>query len=57
MLKSEEIKIDAVLNRLSKSKFRNSFHLSNNDLEYIREKNLDIIKNHAYDFIRKRYGT
>lgn len=54
MLKSEEIKIDAVLNRLSKSKFRNSFHLSNNDLEYIREKNLDTIKNHAYDFIRKR---
>lgn len=57
MLKSEEIKIDAVLNRLSKSKFRNSFHLSNKDLEYIREKNLDTIKNHAYDFIGKRLAS
>lgn len=39
---------------LSKSKFRSSFHLKEKDLIYIREKGLDKIKSHAYDFINKR---
>ena len=43
-----------ILNRLSKSKFRNSFHLKDKDFAYIENKGLDEIKKHAYDFINKR---
>ena len=47
-------KISLVMESLSKSKFRSSFHLKEKDLIYIREKGLDKIKSHAYDFINKR---
>lgn len=43
-----------ILDRLSKSKFRSSFHLKEKDLIYINEKGLDTIRSHAYDFITKR---
>ena len=43
-----------ILDRLSKSKFRSSFHLKEKDLIYINEKGIDTIRNHAYDFITKR---
>lgn len=46
--------IDNVLNSLSYSKFRSSFHLKEKDLNYIKEKGRDKIKEHAYDFINKR---
>ena len=39
---------------LSKSKFRNSFHLKDKDIQYIDKKGIDTIKEHAYDFINKR---
>jgi exodeoxyribonuclease V alpha subunit len=45
---------DEILYKLSKSKFRSSFHLRRYMLNYINEKGLDKIKEHAYDFIRKR---
>ncbi len=45
---------DEILYKLSKSKFRSSFHLRRYMLDYINEKGLDKIKDHAYDFIRKR---
>ena len=45
---------DDILNKLSKSKFRNSFHLQTKDKEYIKNKGLDLIKEHAYNFIRQR---
>ncbi len=45
---------DNILYRLSKSKFRSKFRLSNKDLEYIKNKGLDVIEEHAYDFINKR---
>lgn len=45
---------DEMLYKLSKSKFRGSFHLRRYMLNYINEKGLDKIKEHAYDFIRKR---
>lgn len=45
---------DEILYRLSKSKFRSSFHLRRYMLNYINEKGLDKIKEHAYDFINKR---
>lgn len=43
-----------ILEKLAKSKFRNSFHLKEKDLIYIKEKGLDTIKEHAKDFIEKR---
>ncbi len=47
-------KIDDVLNKLSKSKFRSSFHLKENDIRYINDRSLAKIQEHAYDFIQKR---
>ena len=46
--------INYLLYRLSKSKCRSSFHLKEKDIEYIDKKGLDKIKDHAYDFIKKR---
>lgn len=43
-----------ILNHLSKSKFRNGFHLKEKDKKYIQEKGLEVIEIHAYDFIKKR---
>lgn len=43
-----------ILNKLSLSRFRSSFHLKDKDICYIKEKGLDVIKTHAYDFITKR---
>ena len=39
---------------LGKSKFRSSFHLKQKDIDYINEKGLDKIREHAVDFIAKR---
>ena len=46
--------MDDILYRLSKSKFRSSFHLNNKLKEYVNEKGINIVKEHAYDFINKR---
>ena len=46
--------VDAALEKLSKSKFRSSFHLKEKDLLYIKNKGLDVIEKHACDFINKR---
>lgn len=40
--------------RLDNSKFRSSFHLKQKDIDYINEKGLDTIRQHAKDFIAKR---
>ena len=45
---------DKMLESLAKSKFRSSFHLKEKDILYIKEKGLDKIKSHAYDFVNKR---
>lgn len=47
-------KINNMLNRLSKSKFRSSFHLKEKDILYIDNKGIDKIREHANDFILKR---
>lgn len=39
---------------LEASKFRSSFHLKHKDIDYINEKGLDVIRQHAQDFIAKR---
>ena len=47
-------KIKNILDRLSKSKFRSSFHLKDKDILYIEDKGINKIRNHAYDFVTKR---
>ena len=39
---------------LGQSKFRDSFHLKQSDIDYINKKGLDKIEQHARDFIAKR---
>ena len=46
--------MEDILLKLSKSKFRSSFHLKDKDKIYIKDKGMDKIKEHAYDFISKR---
>ncbi len=41
------------LNKLSKSKFRSSFHLTKYMINYIDEKGINTVLNHAYDLINK----
>ena len=43
-----------IFEKLAKSKFRSSFRLKLKDIEYINQKGLDTIENHARDFISKR---
>ena len=45
---------ELILYKLSKSKFRSSFHLRSYMINYINDKGLVTIKKHAYDFIKKR---
>ena len=42
------------LEKLKKSKFRNSFHLKQKEIEYIDKKGLQEIKKQAYEIIEKR---
>ena len=46
--------MDEVFARLERSKFRSSFHLSDKDKAYVLSKGLDIIEQHARDFVAKR---
>ena len=43
-----------ILDRFAKSKFRSRFKLRAKELEYIKDKGLEIIHSHACDFIRDR---
>ena len=49
----EWLKQDLTL-RLSKSKFRSRFHLSEGDRKYIREKGMDTIRRHAAEIVQRR---
>ena len=51
---TKEEQINNILEKLSRSKFRSSFHLRKYMLDYINEKGLNTIKDHAYDFIKER---
>lgn len=46
--------INNALEKLSRSKFRSSFHLNEKDKEYVRSKGMETIRSHATDFIRTR---
>ena len=45
---------EQLFTHLEASKFRSSFHLKEKDIAYIQEKGLDVIRDHARDFIAKR---
>lgn len=49
-----ENNINNILYSLSRSKFRSSFSLKEKDIAYIKDKGIDVIKSHAYDFVNKR---
>lgn len=51
---TEEEWFNDLFYRLSQSKFRSKFHLNENDRKYALHKGLDIIEQHAYDFIASR---
>ncbi len=51
-MNGEELK--KLFNRLDHSKFRSSFHLAKKYKDYCNEKGLDVIEQHARDFISKR---
>ncbi len=44
--------IDQALEKLERSKFRSSFHLTKKDKAYLEEKGMETIRNHAIDFVR-----
>lgn len=46
--------IDEALEKLKKSQFRSSFHLSAQEKQYVKEKGMETVKLHAYDFISRR---
>jgi hypothetical protein len=46
--------IDELFIRLSKSKFRSRFRLSNKDSDYLEQKGFSTIEQHAHDFIIER---
>ena len=50
----QDIRIENILNSLSKSNFRSKFHLKQKDKDYIKEKGIEKIREHAHDFINKR---
>lgn len=43
-----------ILEKLEKSKFRSSFHLNKKMKEYVLNKGIDVIRNHAYNLICDR---
>ena len=50
----QDSRIENILNNLSKSNFRSKFHLKQKDKDYIKEKGIEKVREHAYDFINKR---
>ena len=49
-----EKEVNEILYKLSKSKFRNSFHLRKYMIAYINEKGIDKVKKHTIDFINEK---
>lgn len=43
-----------IIKKLKTSKFRNSFHLKEKEIEYIKEKGMETVKRHAIDFINTK---
>ena len=50
-------KYDDFFQRVKRSKFRSSFQLRQKEKQYVREKGMDVIEKHAYDFIAGRLSV
>ena len=46
--------IDQALDKLERSKFRSSFHLTKKERHYIEEKGIATMQRHAEDFVRQK---
>ncbi len=46
--------IDLIFDRLSHSKFRSSFKLKSGELEYLNQKGIDLVMDHALEFLENR---
>ena len=46
--------IKEALDKLQKSKFRSSFHLTKKERAYLEEKGIEVMRSHAEDFVRTK---
>ena len=46
--------IEEALTKLSHSKFRSSFYLTQKEKAYLIEKGIEVMRSHAVDFVRER---
>jgi len=46
--------IDQALDKLERSKFRSSFHLTKKERLYLEEKGIAVMRRHAKDFVRQK---
>ena len=46
--------IDQALDKLERSKFRSSFHLTKKERAYLDEKGIEVMRSHAEDFVRQK---
>lgn len=46
--------IDQALDKLERSKFRSSFHLTEKERLYLEEKGMAVMRSHAEDFVRQK---
>lgn len=46
--------IDEVLAKLQRSAFRAKFHLTEKDRQYVKDKGMDTVREHAAAFVRRR---
>ncbi len=46
--------IDQALEKLNRSKFRSGFTLTKKERQYIEEKGMETVQNHARDFVRAK---
>lgn len=46
--------IEEKLSQLKGSKFRSKFTLKQKEIDYVNEKGLDVIRNHAVDFVNQK---
>ena len=53
----QNAQIPRALESLKKSKFRSKFKLTDKDRQYIQDKGIDTIRQHAIDFIKTRIAS
>ncbi|MBO4831118.1 MAG: DUF4186 domain-containing protein [Oscillospiraceae bacterium] len=46
--------VQQALDKLERSRFRSGFRLSADDLAYISDRGMDVIRSHALDFVRQK---